>query len=109
MVQTNFAGWHIAKGRPDKAREILTAQHANGVQNDPFVDFELEEISAAIVRERALKINFSSLFKTKGNRRRLLILCVCGLGAQMNGIGLFSYYLAPVLGKVASCLSWVRH
>lgn len=102
VIVPDTVGWYIAKGRLAEARQVLAVQHADGAEDDLLVREEVEMISAAIGREAETKLNFRSLFKTPANRRRFLILIVCGFGSQMNGVGLFSYYLVPVL-CVSSC------
>ncbi|KAF5376384.1 hypothetical protein D9757_008658 [Collybiopsis confluens] len=65
----------ISKGRHEEALAILAKYHANGETEDELVQNEFKEIKNHIVKE--LEGNYAgswkSLFKTRGNRRRVLI------------------------------------
>ncbi|GAA6003137.1 hypothetical protein JCM10207_001766 [Rhodosporidiobolus poonsookiae] len=87
----------MARGKREKALKVLARQHANGKENDPLVVHEMQEIEAALEREKREKLGFLSFLKTPGNRRRLLIVALTGTGTQATGITVFSYYLAPAL------------
>ncbi|GAA5822744.1 hypothetical protein JCM11251_004363 [Rhodosporidiobolus azoricus] len=92
--------WLIARGKRERAHQVLADQHANGKMDDELVLHELDEIEEAIAREKREKVGFTSFFKTKGNRHRLLILATTATGSQGNGVAVFSYYLTPVLRLV---------
>lgn len=94
--------WLISKGRKDEALAILARYHANGDQNDKLVQYEFLEICTAIEVEVSNKSRskFSALFKTPGNRHRLLICLLVGIITQWAGNGIVSYYLAPILATV---------
>jgi len=57
--------------------------------------FEYTQILAAIRLEKEInkQTSYLTLFKTKGNRRRMLIVISIGLFSQWSGNGLASYYL----------------
>lgn len=61
----------------------------------------MTEITAALRLETSLKdASYMELFRTPGNRRRLLISVSLGIFSQWCGNGVVSYYLAIVLRTV---------
>ena len=58
--------------------------------NDPLVQYEFEEIKAAIDFDKnvASNIGWMSLFKTSGNRRRMRIIFALAFFSQWSGNGL---------------------
>ena len=58
--------------------------------NDPLVQYEFEEIKAAIDFDKnvASNIGWTALFKTPGNRRRLRIIVGLAFFSQWSGNGL---------------------
>jgi len=66
------------------------------------VEYEFEEIKAALVVERVASSNigWKSLYQTKGNRRRMRVIIAIAFFSQWSGNGLLSYYLAKVLAFV---------
>jgi MFS family permease len=83
--------WLIAKGRTEEARKIFAKQHANGDENDPLVNLEVEEVHIALDAERSNKTGWSALWATKGNRKRMFIVITTAAGAQLNGVGIIRY------------------
>ncbi|PSN75129.1 MFS transporter [Corynespora cassiicola Philippines] len=93
--------WYISKGRPEQALSILAHVHAEGNADDEVVQLEFEEIKETIAIEKeAEQTGWLELFKTKGNRHRLLILVSAGLFSQWSGNGLVSYYITGVLDSI---------
>ncbi len=76
--------WLVSKGRRAEALHILAFYHANGNEEDPLVEYEFEEIKAAIAVERALQSNVGwlSFWRTRGNRRRLRIIIAIAVFSQ---------------------------
>ncbi|KAI1783954.1 hypothetical protein LXA43DRAFT_1128370 [Ganoderma leucocontextum] len=70
--------WLCSKGREEEALRILAYYHSNGNRTDPLVEYEFEEIRAAIQfdKEIAADVGWLSLVRTPGNRRRLRIMTV---------------------------------
>ncbi|TVY35879.1 Lactose permease [Lachnellula subtilissima] len=90
----------VAKGQTDRALHTLAKCHANGNIEDELVQIEFREIHDTIKLEQEFESNgWFDLFKTVGNRRRLLILFTLGFFSQWSGNGLVSYYMSDVLGK----------
>jgi Na+/melibiose symporter-like transporter len=94
--------WLVSKGKDEKAREILIKYHANGDPQDPIVAIELEEIRQALwLEEESLHSgSYTAFFKTRGNRRRFLIILAVGFFSQWSGNGIISYYLTYVLDSI---------
>lgn len=94
--------WLCSKGRESEALNILAYYHANGNKEDPLVEYEFEEIRAAIKfdREVAANVGWMSLIKNKGNRRRLRIMIGIAFFSQWSGNNLISYYMNKVLTDI---------
>jgi hypothetical protein len=81
--------WLIKNTREDEARNILADLHANGDETDALVQFEMEQIRAAIQKEELQKkASLLDFLQTPGNRRRLaaLVAMACSLNWMGNGI-----------------------
>ncbi|KAJ4387543.1 hypothetical protein N0V93_008138 [Gnomoniopsis smithogilvyi] len=93
--------WLIAKGKHEKAKQIMYKYHAQGDQNDELVNVEFHEIQQTIALEQEFeKTTWSELWSTPGNRHRLLILISFGFFSQWSGNSLVSYYLTGVLQTI---------
>jgi sugar porter (SP) family MFS transporter len=90
--------WLIAKGKHEKALNVLAKAHAQGNTEDEVVQIEYKEIQETIKLEQEFEGNgWTELWRTKGNRHRLLILISLGFFSQWSGNGLVSYYMTDVL------------
>jgi len=88
----------IARGHNEKALHVLAKAHAHGNIDDELVQIEYLEIRETIALEKEFEGNgWLQLFKTKGNRHRLIILISLGFFSQWSGNGLVSYYIGDVL------------
>lgn len=93
--------WYISKGRPEEALKVLADVHASGNDQDEVVQLQYEEIKETLAIEKEYETTgWLELFKTKGNRHRLLILISAGLFSQWSGNGLVSYYITGVLDDI---------
>ncbi|CCM06853.1 uncharacterized protein FIBRA_09158 [Fibroporia radiculosa] len=94
--------WLIAKGKEAQGLHILAYYHADGNEQDPLVQFEFEEIKAAIAFDRQVNknVNWFTLFATPGNRKRIIIAVAIGWFSQWSGNGLVSYYLNKVFDTI---------
>ncbi|KAK0650115.1 Lactose permease [Lasiodiplodia hormozganensis] len=93
--------WHINKGHDDKALATLAKVHAEGNIHDEVVQVEFEEIKHTLAIEKEFEGNgWFELIRTKGNRRRVIILATLGLFSQWSGNGLVSYYMFAVLNSI---------
>jgi len=87
-----------AKGKHEKALNILAKAHAQGNQEDEVVQIEYREIQETIKLEQEFEGNgWTELWRTPGNRHRLVILISLSFFSQWSGNGLVSYYMTDVL------------
>lgn len=85
--------------REDEALEVLAYYHANGNRDNPLVQFEFQEIRAAINDEKAqARSNWFDLFRTPANRRRMRIVLAIAVFSQWSGSGLMYVLLLTVTG-----------
>jgi hypothetical protein len=90
----------IAKGKNEKAKKILANAHARGDLNNELIEIEYKEITETLQLEKEFESNgWLQLFKTAGNRHRVIILVSLGFFSQWSGNGLVSYYMSDVLQK----------
>ncbi|KAI9057962.1 hexose transporter [Trametes sanguinea] len=94
--------WLCSKGREEQAIRVLAYYHANGNRNDPLVEYEFEEIRAAIRfdREVASNVGWMSFVKTPGNRRRLRIMIAIAFFSQWSGNNLIAYYMNKIFDSI---------
>ncbi|KOS36789.1 hypothetical protein ACN38_g12444 [Penicillium nordicum] len=93
--------WLVSKGRVEEASNVLATYHANGDTDDYLVRWELVTIETSIESETTShKTSYLDFFRTKGNRRRLVVLLSLSIGSNWVGNGIISYYLTPVLRSV---------
>lgn len=92
--------WLCSKGRNDEARALFVKYHANGNPDDKLVAIEMDEIAAALARDKHITSDWASLFKTKANRRRVFICIVIPFAILWNGQGIITYYFAQMLDSV---------
>ncbi|KAH0835885.1 hexose transporter [Lanmaoa asiatica] len=92
----------VSKGREAEALKTLAYYHADGNEQDPVVQFEFNEIKAALEFDRtvAANIGWKSLIATPGNRKRVRIIIAIAFFSQWSGNGLLSYYLSKVLNQI---------
>jgi len=91
----------INKGQYEKAHRVLADVHANGNMDDEVVLLEMSEIKDTIQMEKEFEgNNWTELWRTKGNRHRLIILLTAGFFSQWSGNGLVSYYINIVLKSI---------
>ncbi|CAK7222030.1 hypothetical protein SCUCBS95973_004701 [Sporothrix curviconia] len=80
---------------------LLAKHHANGDENDQFVQFEYRQIQEALISEEAnAQTKYTDYLKGSGNRHRLLIIVVVSPGTNWVGNGIVSYYLSPILNTL---------
>jgi MFS family permease len=92
----------ISRGRDAEAKKILVHYHANGVANDPFVNWEFAEIrdTLQLEREAAAESGWLEMVRTPGNRKRCALIILTAVFSQCSGNGLVSYYLAQILKTI---------
>ncbi|KAJ7238290.1 hexose transporter [Mycena haematopus] len=92
----------VRKGKESEALRILAYYHADGNENDPLVQYEFEEIKAAMEFDRtvAANIGWRSFLASTGNLKRVRIIIAIAFFSQWSGNGLASYYLNKVLSDI---------
>lgn len=96
--------YYIARGKIDKAEQVLTKYHI-GNSEDPhdkaFVQFEMQEIERALELEKlASTSSYMDFVKLPSFRKRLFIIFFVACMMQLSGNGLVSYYLNRVLNSI---------
>ncbi|GBE88765.1 hexose transporter [Sparassis crispa] len=99
-----------SKGKYEQALKTLAYYHADGDEMDPLVQYEFEEIKAAIEldREVAKNVGWTSPLATPGNRKRTTIIIAIAFFSQWSGNGLISYYLNKVFDAIGITSSTVQ-
>ncbi|KAH8731896.1 general substrate transporter [Phaeosphaeriaceae sp. PMI808] len=93
--------WLCNKDRHDEALHVFSYWHGEGNENDEFVQLEYAEVKAAIEFDKQVGQNgWGDFLKTKGNRKRIIIITAIGFFSQWSGNGLISYYLKYVVDNV---------
>ena len=83
--------WLVNKGRTEAARQVIGKHHCNGDMEDPLIQFEIDEINAALELEQAAKsVTWMSLFTHRGNLKRMRIIIAMAFFSQWSGNGLVS-------------------
>jgi hypothetical protein len=80
-----------------KAAKILAKYHANGdAEPHPLVQFELAQIRHALRLQEEIDrgTSYWSLFRTPGNRKRMLLIIGIAIFSQWSGNGLVCFCLA---------------
>lgn len=91
----------MAQGKEEAAHAFLTKFHGGGDPNAPLVVLEMEEMRQTIKLDGMDKRwwDYSGLFKTKGNRWRMLQVSMMAIFGQFSGNGLA--YFATVIFEVS--------
>ncbi|KAL2860141.1 general substrate transporter [Aspergillus pseudodeflectus] len=93
--------WLISKGKLEQARNVLVKYHGNGDENDAFVRWEFAEIRETLrLEQEAAATGWAELVRTRGNRKRCLLIILTAIFSQCSGNGLVSYYLSQVLNTI---------
>lgn len=93
--------WLLSKDRIDEARAILVKYHANGDENNEFVNAEIYEIHETLRLEKESNKHGWTLFlRTPGNRKRLALVILVGFFSQCSGNGLVSYCIHDILNSI---------
>lgn len=94
--------WYVDKDQPEKALQILAYYHADGNEQDEFVQLEYTEIRTALALDKQMdrSSRWVDFTKTPGNRKRIGLITAIGLFSQWSGNGIASYYLSKVLISV---------
>ncbi|CAM1502469.1 Fc.00g044530.m01.CDS01 [Cosmosporella sp. VM-42] len=89
--------WLIAKGKVEKAREILIKYHGEGDPNSELVEYECAEIQQAIAKEAEQNMTWKQFFSSIPNLKRLSLCFATAVFSQSSGNLLVSNYLTQIL------------
>lgn len=94
--------FYIAKDQAVKAKQILAHYHADGNDQDEFVNVEYTEIHSMLMMDRNANrsTRYVDFFRTPGNRKRISLVIFIALFSQWSGNGIVSYYLRIVLDGI---------
>jgi MFS family permease len=94
--------WLASQQREGESQATLAKWHAAGDSTNFLVNLQMTQIRAALDAEKRIgaTTSYMDMFKTKGNRRRLLITLTLSLFSQWGGNGVVSFYLTTVLKTV---------
>jgi len=90
----------VSRGKEEEALKTLADLHANGVKEDPLVQYEMEEIKLGLEMDKDASNSYLDLVRTPGNRKRIFVLLFIAVSGQFAGNALVSYYLTPILNLV---------
>ncbi|KAF2849747.1 general substrate transporter [Plenodomus tracheiphilus IPT5] len=95
--------WLVRNGKQEQARDVLTKYHANGHEGDQLVFSEFSSICALAERElQDRNSNWSNLYTTPGNRKRLILTITVGITSASRqqgingGLQIYNWCLASV-------------
>ena len=89
--------WLIAKGKVQKARDILIKYHGECDPNSELVEYECAEIQQAIAEEAELNMTWKQFFSSIPNIKRLSLCFATAVFSQSSGNLLVSNYLTQIL------------
>ncbi|WVQ93819.1 hypothetical protein IAU59_000897 [Kwoniella sp. CBS 9459] len=94
--------WLIDHGKDEQAIRVITKHHCGGNPDDPLLAFEYNEIKEALRLEKLANKSstYLSLFKTKGNLKRMRVIIAIAFFSQWSGNGIVSYYLNLALNGI---------
>ncbi|KAJ5378246.1 uncharacterized protein N7496_005655 [Penicillium cataractarum] len=91
--------WLVGKGRVEEARAFLVKYHANGHEDSPLVEHEMQDIQQHMPSQ-GLRLTWQQLWKTAADRKRLVLVIYLSFLTQWCGNGVVSYYLSLILDTV---------
>lgn len=92
----------IAKDQHERALNMLAKYHAEGDVNDEVVQIEYNEIRTAMAMDKQADANtqWMDFLRTRGNRRRLMLVIALAVFGQWSGNGIIAYYLKLILDGI---------
>ncbi|WWC72350.1 uncharacterized protein I206_106312 [Kwoniella pini CBS 10737] len=94
--------WLVDHGKDEQAIRVLTKYHCGGNTEDPLIAFEYNEIREALRLEKAANKSstYLSLFRGRGNLKRMRVIIAIAFFSQWSGNGIVSYYLNLALDGI---------
>lgn len=79
--------WLIDHNRPDEGLKTLAKLHADGNEQDPWVQAEFAQIQETITFEHEHEAkSYVELFTNRSSFRRLFLCCALQASVQMTGV-----------------------
>lgn len=89
--------WLIDHGKEEEGLKTLAKLHANGDQNDLWVQAEYAQIQAAIAHEHEEEAKgYRDLFTDRSSFRRLLLVTALQASVQMTGVSAIQYFTPEI-------------
>jgi len=93
--------WLIDHGKEQEGLKTLAKLHANGNENDPWVQAEYSQIQAAIAHEHELEAKgYRDLFTDRSSFRRLVLVMALQASVQMTGVSAIQYFTPEIYKQV---------
>lgn len=93
--------WLVSQNRRDEAWEILRKYHGEGDNDSQLLQYEMQEIDAAIEAQKMQsRTSWLEWFRTPANRYRLFIVATSGFIIQWCGNAIISYYIHLVFNSI---------
>ncbi|KAJ5811710.1 hypothetical protein N7474_008011 [Penicillium riverlandense] len=93
--------WLIDHNRPDEGLRTLAKLHANGNENDPWVQAEYAQIQESITYEHEHEAkSYVELFKSRSSFRRLFLCMALQASVQMTGVSAIQYYSVTIYAQI---------
>jgi len=85
--------WLIDHGKEQEGLKTLAKLHANGNENDPWVQAEYSQIQVTIAHEHEHEAKgYLDLFNDRSSFRRLLLVTALQASVQMTGVSAIQYF-----------------
>ncbi|KAM0325351.1 hypothetical protein ACHAQA_007336 [Verticillium albo-atrum] len=93
--------WLIDHGKEEQGLKTLAKLHANGNENDVWVQAEYAQIQAAIAHEHENEAKgYKDLFTDRSSFRRLLLVTALQASVQMTGVSAIQYFTPVIYGTL---------
>lgn len=93
--------WLTVKGKEEAALQTLARLHANGNQDDSWVQAEFMQIQQSIATERELAAKgYRELFSERSSVRRLLLVVALQASVQMTGVSAIQYFTPEIYATI---------
>lgn len=93
--------WLIDHGKESEGLKTLARLHANGNENDVWVQEEFAQIQAAITHEHEHAARgYRDLFTDRSSFRRLLLMVALQASVQMTGVSAIQYFTPDIYKQV---------
>ncbi|KAI1501476.1 MFS transporter [Biscogniauxia marginata] len=93
--------WLIDHDRAEEGLRTLARLHANGDDQDPWVQAEFTQIQETISFEHEHEAkSYLELFRNKSTFRRLFLACALQASVQMTGVSAIQYFSVSIFAQI---------